>query len=237
MLSRLGLLIGLACVLLFILVLCRPWRAEAFAVAVADASGAVTQPDPGTLLAAAYSPWRSWVTAFCPVWTEVLGKAKQADQSSQDVNSYIATLEEKHAVKLYRCGTTWPAEPDLAFLDKNLPADAVIFKSTLSFMDSQIANIKATTAAALQGNVPSGFADYTPSCDLQGTTLTCQFPVSIKPTADATAAMTERLTTLNAEIETLQPLFQKVKQGIADLNNVGQQAQSGELLASATPLA
>lgn len=237
MLSRLGLLIGLACVLLFILVLCRPWRTEAFA----DASGAVAQPDPATLLAAAYSPWRAWVTAFCPLWTEVLGKAKQADQSSQSDDAYIATLEEKHAVALYRCGTVWPAEPDLAFLDKNLPANADIFKSTLTFMDSQIASIKASTAAALQGKVPggaaSGFADYTPSCDLQGNTLTCQFPVTIKPTADATAAMAERLTKLNAEIETLGPLFQKVKQGVADLNNIGQQAQSGELLASATPLA
>ena len=234
MLSRVELLIGLACVLLFILILCRPWRIEGFTVV--DVSNAVAD-DPATLLAAAYSPWRAWLTAFCPVWTEVLGKAKQADQSSQSDDSYIATLEEKHAVALYRCGTTWPAEPDLAFLDKNLPATAAIFQSTLTFMDSQIAKIKATTAAALQGKVPSGFADYTPSCDLQGNTLTCQFPVTIKPTPDATAAMIERLKKLNAEIETLQPLFQKVKQGIADLNNVGQQAQSGELLAAATPLA
>jgi len=235
-------LVGLAVVLFFVLVLVRPWRIAAFE----DMREAAAQPPEDAAKAAKadaelkYAGFRKWVTDFCSVWTEVLGKAKQADQSSQSDAAYIQTLEAKHSVKLYRCdAVSWPEALDLTFLDANLPADASIFKSTLSFMDTQIASIKANTAAALQGKPPAaGFADYVPDCQLSPSNiLTCKFPIKLQPTADKMAEMVARLTKLAEEISALQPMFLKVKQGVADLNSIGQQAQSGALLASATPLA
>jgi hypothetical protein len=228
-----------ALILFFVLLLMRPWRlAEPWfdmPPAVADAS------DNKPVLADEYAAWRQWTAAFCPIWTDVLAKAKQAEQTALSDEMYMKSLEEKNAIKLYRC-ISWPETPDIGFLADNIPQDASIFKSTLTFMNNQINQIKANTAGALTGKPPviAGFvggpATYVPDCQLSGASLVCKFPLAADGTLagmPSPAQMASRLAKLNSEIADLQPLFKTVKTGLADLNTIKSQAESGELFKAA----
>lgn len=245
-------LVGLAVLLFFVLFLLRPWRlAEPWfdmpPAAGSDASGAAAEAA-GPDLATEYASWRQWITSFCPIWSDVLGKAKQAEQTGLSDEMYIQSLEAKNAVKLYRCGTDWPANPDIGQLADALPADASIFKTTLTFMNNEINQIKANTAGALTGKPPvAGFvsgpgpgqgqpATYVPDCQLSGTSLVCKFPLAADGTlagVPTPAQAAAKLAKLNADIANLQPLFKTVKTGLADLNTIKSQAESGELFKAA----
>ena len=250
-------LLGLAFALFFILLLVRPWRIESFIDASGSASGASSSTDASgaaaakaeAQLASEYSTFQKWLADFCTTWNDVIQKAQKADQNTQTQDEYIQSLEAKNGIQLYRCTPTWPIKPNLDFIAQNIPADASIFKSTITFMKTETDNIKANTTAALAAGKKEGFisgsgsapgsaseAGFTtgikPTCQLATDRLTCIFPLGPGGTflpAQSPAQLAQKLATLNSEIATLQPLYQQVESNITELNSYVDKVQSGEI--------
>ena len=244
-------LLGLAFALFFILLLVRPWRIESFIDASGSASGAGSSTDASgaaassakaeAQLASEYSTFQKWLADFCTTWNDVIQKAQKADQNTQTQDEYIQSLEAKNGIQLYRCTPTWPIKPNLDFIAQNIPADASIFKSTITFMKTETDNIKANTTAALAAGKKEGFISGSapgiapgikPTCQLATDRLTCIFPLGPGGTflpAQSPAQLAQKLATLNSEIATLQPLYQQVQSNITELNSYVDKVQSGEI--------
>ena len=239
-------LLGLAFALFFILLLARPWRIESFVDASVasptDASGAAAaSAKVEAQLASEYSTFQKWLADFCTTWNDVIQKAQKADQNTQTQDEYIQSLEAKNGIQLYRCTPTWPIKPNLDFIAQNIPADASIFKSTITFMKTETDNIKANTTAALAAGKKEGFISGSapgiapgikPTCQLATDRLTCIFPLGPGGTflpAQSPAQLAQKLATLNSEIATLQPLYQQVQSNITELNSYVDKVQSGEI--------
>lgn len=249
-------LLGLAFALFFVLLLVRPWRIESFVDASVasptDASGAAAASAKAEAqLASEYSTFQKWLADFCTTWNDVIQKAQKADQNTQTQDEYIQSLEAKNGIQLYRCTPTWPSKPSLDFIAQNIPADASIFKSTITFMKTETDNIKANTTAALAAGKKEGFVSGSapgsapgsaseagitpgikPTCQLATDRLTCIFPLGPGGTflpAQSPAQLAQKLATLNSEIATLQPLYQQVQSNITELNSYVDKVQSGEI--------
>ena len=212
-----------------------------------DPSGNTSSLD--TILVAEYSKWLLWINSFCPVWNSMIQQALKSEQTSLTQEKYIQQIEAINKITLYNCNVIYPDKPDPEFLLKNLPNNADTFKTTLSFMNTQIATIKQQTAGALQGIPPSPpssssqpegfslmgyrehFTNVMAKCETSGTTVVCSIPLTSPDAIKSLKTAIGRLKVLNSVISTtLQQELATVKAGLADLNATKQSAEDGSIV-------
>lgn len=179
-----------------------------------------------------YSKYQKWLTSFCKTWSNIAQKAQQAAQFPGSQDEYIQTLEAKSGIKLYRCIPEWGEKPDLIFIKQNAPEDATIFKNTIDFMKVQTDSIKNNATDAIQGQI-SGFQDFSPSCTLSESTMTCIFPLgpngSVLPVDLTPKFLADKLEKLNNQVSELTKPLQEVQANLAEADAVARKAESGEL--------